>query len=187
MDVLIGICGSAACIQLPKILGLLGKSLPDASISILPTKAAYRFVDWRSLCEDLQITLIEDIVEHLNSKGILYSDYCKAINKFFILPTTGNSLAKIRVMIADNDLLSLAFAFDGPVYLYPCVHPTVAESAEFADLLAHFYSHPKFIVFGPTFGYQITTTERSYRYGALGPPHSIAADVTLKCRGVDDA
>ena len=79
----------------------------------------------------------------------------------------------------DNDLLSIVYAHAKPVRIFPCIHPNFAETNEFAELLAFFEHSDKFNVTGPTQGYQLTRSVKSYRYGALPPPHVVAAQIML--------
>ncbi|WP_312096725.1 flavoprotein [Niallia sp.] len=117
---LLGMTGTIASLNIFHYLNVFKESY---DIKIIMTRAATKFINpngLRPLVESVHTSLFDmkDIrVPHVN----LLED----IDKFLILPTTANFLAKIANGMADDLLSACVLNYNKPIFLAPNMNPTM--------------------------------------------------------------
>lgn len=130
--ILIGITGSIAAYKIPLLVRLLKKA--GAEVRIIMTPFAKEFVTPLTLSTLSGQPVVSDFFNRENGEWQSHVELGLWADLFLIAPLTANSLAKMRMGIADNYLLTVYLSARCPVVFAPAMdldmfkHPTTQEN-----------------------------------------------------------
>src|SRR3990167_9881069 len=116
--ILLGVTGSVAIYKAVELIRLLRER--GAVIQVVMTKAAKEFIQ-PLLFEAISGTSLPDATTSSDS-GIRHIDLSRWADITLIAPLSANTLTKLAIGLADNELTEICFAFEGRLYLAPAMN-----------------------------------------------------------------
>ncbi len=118
--ILIGITGGIAAYKVAFLIRLLKKA--HADVKVIMTEAATKFIGTTTIQALTEHPVYLDTFATYSENGIEHISLAQGSDLMLIAPATANTIAKIRIGIADNLLTSVALAATCPIMIAPAMN-----------------------------------------------------------------
>lgn len=149
--IIVGITGGIAAYKAPQIVRLLKKS--GAEVKVIMTENAKSFITPLTMQAISGNVVLSSTLSPASNSGIEHIELAEKADAMIIASATANTIAKLRIGLADNLLTAVVLATKAPIFIAPAMNINMWKNVatqENIDIL----KTRGFNILGPNSGFQ---------------------------------
>ncbi len=171
--IIVGITGGIAAYKAPQIVRNLKKL--GAKVKVIMTEEAQSFITPLTMQAISNEPVSFDTLLHpMTTSGIDHIELAEKADAILIAPATANTIAKIRIGIADNLLTALILASKAPIFIAPSMNCNMWDNPATQENISILKERGMKII-GPGSGFQACG---SIGYGRMSEPNEITEELS---------